>query len=460
MRPNGSTGWIRTADVTVAPTTFHIGVELGARRDHRDRLRDGHVPGPGRGRRARHADPVGDYYLRVLLQAPDPDTAYGPYAYGLSSHSDSLDTFNGGDAEIGIHGNDDASVLGTDITHGCVRDGQRRHHRSSRRSSPSARPSTSSPGARRARYIRPEVGGNPGRMGSALSSGGTDLRSNGTFRRAYRVLILDGGERRADLQVRGARHHVVSTEGTAVTALATPLVTEDAASGTEATAAPIEMRIDLSVDGTVDGVVHAAVDWAEIVPLRSPCAEVLGRSEVDSSRVDVGSTSWEPGDGMSVAATAAAATAAEATADDDIAVLHSDEERFSDLVRRHHRRFARLAFVLCGDHEQAEDAVADAFTACGRSTEQRARGRPRRLHPRRGGRARSAAASDAELLERHEESRRPGQLARGRAARGVWSTTATSWARRCSGSRPHSGLSSCSASSRTSAKTSSPRSSA
>jgi lipoprotein-anchoring transpeptidase ErfK/SrfK len=46
---------------------------------------------------------------------------YGPYAYGLSSHSDVLETFNGGDAEIGIHGNNDASVLGSDATNGCVR---------------------------------------------------------------------------------------------------------------------------------------------------------------------------------------------------------------------------------------------------------------------------------------------------------------------------------------------------
>ena len=26
-----------------------------------------------------------------------------------------------GDAEIGIHGNDDASVLGTSVSHGCIR---------------------------------------------------------------------------------------------------------------------------------------------------------------------------------------------------------------------------------------------------------------------------------------------------------------------------------------------------
>jgi lipoprotein-anchoring transpeptidase ErfK/SrfK len=46
---------------------------------------------------------------------------YGPYAYGLSGHSEVLDTFNGGDAELGIHGNNEASVLGKDVSHGCIR---------------------------------------------------------------------------------------------------------------------------------------------------------------------------------------------------------------------------------------------------------------------------------------------------------------------------------------------------
>jgi lipoprotein-anchoring transpeptidase ErfK/SrfK len=65
--------------------------------------------------------PAGKYYVRVLIQAPNPNTVYGPYAYGLSSHSEALSSFDGGDAEIGLHGNNDASVLGSDVTHGCIR---------------------------------------------------------------------------------------------------------------------------------------------------------------------------------------------------------------------------------------------------------------------------------------------------------------------------------------------------
>jgi lipoprotein-anchoring transpeptidase ErfK/SrfK len=65
--------------------------------------------------------PTGSYFIRVLQQAPDPNTVYGPFAYGLSSHSDVLTDFNGGDGEIGIHGNNDASALGHSVSHGCIR---------------------------------------------------------------------------------------------------------------------------------------------------------------------------------------------------------------------------------------------------------------------------------------------------------------------------------------------------
>ena len=130
VRPNGSTGWVKAADVTVSPNTYAIKIELGAHTitvTNADKViytgpvavgaTDPPLPDVGKPT----PTPTGEYYLRVLLQAPDPNTVYGPFAYGLSSHSDSLSEFAGGDAEIGIHGNDDASVLGTDATHGCVR---------------------------------------------------------------------------------------------------------------------------------------------------------------------------------------------------------------------------------------------------------------------------------------------------------------------------------------------------
>ena len=130
IRPNGSTGWVKTSDVTLTPNPYRIKVELGAHKitvnKGDDVIYTGPVavgatdpPLPDVGKPT--PTPTGEYYLRILLQAPDPNTVYGPYAYGLSSHSDSLDEFAGGDAEIGIHGNNDASVLGQSVSHGCIR---------------------------------------------------------------------------------------------------------------------------------------------------------------------------------------------------------------------------------------------------------------------------------------------------------------------------------------------------
>jgi len=121
VRPNGSKGWVKGSDVTVSPNPYHIEVSLGqhtitvsrgTQQIYRGEVAVGAPETP---------TPTGEYYLRVLVKAIDPTTVYGTYAYGLSSHSDALETFDGGDAEIGIHGNNDASVLGSNVTHGCIR---------------------------------------------------------------------------------------------------------------------------------------------------------------------------------------------------------------------------------------------------------------------------------------------------------------------------------------------------
>jgi lipoprotein-anchoring transpeptidase ErfK/SrfK len=121
VRPNGTTGWVRADDVTIVNTPYHVTVELGAHRITVTNLSTTIYQGPVAVGAPETPTPTGNYYVRVLVRAIDPTTVYGPYAYGLSSHSDTLDTFNGGDAEIGIHGNNDASVLGSNVTHGCVR---------------------------------------------------------------------------------------------------------------------------------------------------------------------------------------------------------------------------------------------------------------------------------------------------------------------------------------------------
>lgn len=121
VRPNGSTGWISLADVQLSQHTYEIVVDLDAftmtTTNNGEVIQEAPIavgtqdtPTPG-----------GKFFLNALLKPPNPDTVYGTYAYALSGYSDTLRSFAGGDGVIGIHGTNDASVVGTNVSHGCIR---------------------------------------------------------------------------------------------------------------------------------------------------------------------------------------------------------------------------------------------------------------------------------------------------------------------------------------------------
>ncbi|MFW7413882.1 L,D-transpeptidase [Demequina sp. SO4-18] len=121
VRPNGSTGWVREDQVTVASTDFSIEVSLV---DFELTVMKGSsevMTAPiGVGREERPT-PGGVYFIRELLQPPDPTGVYGPYAYGLSGYSPVLDEFNGGEAIIGVHGTNEPEMIGEYVSSGCIR---------------------------------------------------------------------------------------------------------------------------------------------------------------------------------------------------------------------------------------------------------------------------------------------------------------------------------------------------
>jgi lipoprotein-anchoring transpeptidase ErfK/SrfK len=121
VRPNGTVGWIRTSNVDLSLDPFRIDIDVSERRLD---LYEGDVltlsteiaVGVGA-----TPTPHGQFYLAELLQPPDPNGVYGPYAFGLSGFSEVLDRFAGGDGVIGIHGTNDPSSLGREVSHGCIR---------------------------------------------------------------------------------------------------------------------------------------------------------------------------------------------------------------------------------------------------------------------------------------------------------------------------------------------------
>ena len=121
LRPNGSQGWIKRSEVTLASHRYRIKVELAA---HRLTVTEGDATiletPVGVGTKDTPT-PGGLYYTKELLQPPDQNGAYGHFTYGLSGFSNVLTNFAGGDGVIGIHGTNDPSTIGKDVSHGCLR---------------------------------------------------------------------------------------------------------------------------------------------------------------------------------------------------------------------------------------------------------------------------------------------------------------------------------------------------
>jgi lipoprotein-anchoring transpeptidase ErfK/SrfK len=121
MRPNGTEGWIRTEDVVLASNPYRIDIDLSefrltATRDDREVVRAPAAIGTGG-----TPTPTGLFFTTILAKPSDPYSPYGRYAYGLSAYSEVLTTFAGGEGQVAIHGTNQPSLIGTQVSHGCIR---------------------------------------------------------------------------------------------------------------------------------------------------------------------------------------------------------------------------------------------------------------------------------------------------------------------------------------------------
>jgi lipoprotein-anchoring transpeptidase ErfK/SrfK len=121
VQPNGTVGWVRNDQVSVTTTKYRIEIY---RQEHRLRLYDGEtlaMDEPVGIGTANTPTPGGRFFLMELLQPSNPNGPYGPFAFGLSGFSTSLDSFGGREPVVGIHGTNEPQLLGQDVSHGCIR---------------------------------------------------------------------------------------------------------------------------------------------------------------------------------------------------------------------------------------------------------------------------------------------------------------------------------------------------
>jgi hypothetical protein len=120
VKPAGTTGWVRGADVLVEGLRYKLVVRMAdLELDLYKNLKKVRTYPIGVGT-AETPTPGGHYYVRDVIQVTNPHSAYGPYAFGLSGFSDVLSYWRGGGV-IGIHGTNQPDSIGTRASHGCIR---------------------------------------------------------------------------------------------------------------------------------------------------------------------------------------------------------------------------------------------------------------------------------------------------------------------------------------------------
>lgn len=120
-RPNGSTGWVKSFDMEFYVADSQILIDL-------DNRRLTYVVGSvevlstevGIGSRYNET-PTGHFFVTDNVTLANPNSPWGPHALGLSARSETITEFNGGDGIIGIHGTNNPSSIGGNISLGCVR---------------------------------------------------------------------------------------------------------------------------------------------------------------------------------------------------------------------------------------------------------------------------------------------------------------------------------------------------
>ena len=120
VRPNDSTGWVRSSSVgltldpyrVVVDTTAH---ELTILRAGRPLMRT--TVGIGK---PATPTPHGLFYVVEALRMVPSTGPYGTYAFGLSAHSTVLKTFGTGDAQVALHGTNEPASIGHNWSNGCV----------------------------------------------------------------------------------------------------------------------------------------------------------------------------------------------------------------------------------------------------------------------------------------------------------------------------------------------------
>ena len=120
-RPNSHTGWINSQGTVAQTTRWHLVVKTSTPRVIV--YRNGQVVKTFTAIVGKPSTPTphGEFFVEESIQLQSTD-AGAPYALALSARSTVFQEFEGGPGQVALHGvNNIGGVLGTAVSHGCVR---------------------------------------------------------------------------------------------------------------------------------------------------------------------------------------------------------------------------------------------------------------------------------------------------------------------------------------------------
>ena len=119
-RPNGSMGWVKASEVDVRSVPNRIVISIAQRslrvldKDQKTLYETNVAVG-----KPATPTPLGRFYVDIWL--PNPGRPYGSFMLSIAGFSDVLRSFGGGRGQIAMHGWADTSVMGRNVSNGCVR---------------------------------------------------------------------------------------------------------------------------------------------------------------------------------------------------------------------------------------------------------------------------------------------------------------------------------------------------
>lgn len=121
VRPNGTVGWVQSSTANARLVRERIVVDLAT--NTLQLMVDGKVTQTEVVATGTSGTPTPDglFFVKSIVPQANPAGGRGPFVLVLSAFSNVLNSFDGGQGAVGIHGTSAPGKLGQDVSHGCIR---------------------------------------------------------------------------------------------------------------------------------------------------------------------------------------------------------------------------------------------------------------------------------------------------------------------------------------------------